>query len=146
MNEEYSIDQWEKDIENNRFCGKHPNWFHSGCNLECPRCHSFGFYGPKESFDSKGKRDRKYRACKFCGFWQDIWGNVFNERGSEPYRCIHVCCGKCGIYDWKVPWAEELGKCEKCGDPFQKIKWAVDDPKHTFLKNKEIMDQLHNQG
>jgi len=143
----YSIDQWEKDDKNNQFCYKHQNWFYSGCNLECPRCHSLGFYGPKKSVGSNGEIDRKYRACKFCGFWQDVWGYVFNDRGDKHYYCAQVYCSKCGgLLDWTVPWVKELGNCEKCGNPLQRAKCAIDDPNHIYHKFKEFMDKLHSKS
>ena len=132
----------------NQFCGKHPNWFSSGCTLSCPQCQSVGFYGPKLTVDNSGKATRKYRACKFCGFWQEAWGTVFNERGGDPYRCIIVGCVRCPengriSYDWQVPWAYEPQSCSVCHTTMEKTRWASDDLGHPFHKLKEQMEKLH---
>lgn len=52
--------------------------------LPCPDCGSSVDYGPR------GKRTGcRYRACKICGFWQEL--------GGDPYRCRltgHQCLGE----------------------------------------------------
>ena len=93
--------------------------------------------------DSKGEMTRKYRACKFCGFWQEAAGEVWKERGGKPYRCVHIACKMCGIFDWKVPWGKDFGKCPKCSKEFQKIDWAVDNPSHYFNDFIKEMDKIH---
>lgn len=135
--------QWEEEMRLNKFCGRHPNWFHSGCSLRCPHCQSVGFYGPKLSKNNAGEITRKYRACKFCGFWQEVWGSVRNERGGKPYRCIAIYCDKCQAYDWQVPWSQGLKRCPNCHTEMRRIKWAIDDPNHHFHKLKEQMDKIH---
>ena len=82
---EYTEKQWEEERRLNKFCGQHPNWFHSGCTLQCPQCGAAGFYGPKIDSDSN-----KYRACKFCGWWQEVRGAGRNIGGGQPYRCRAV--------------------------------------------------------
>ena len=138
MNKQYTEKDWEDEMKSNFFCGKHLPL--GSCSLLCPQCKTLGFYGPRGSSSS----GRKYRACKFCGFWQEAWGNFFNEHGGGPYRCIAVYCDKCGYFDWQDPWAEGGFKhCPKCGAEMKKIDWASDDPKHHFHKIKEQMDKAH---
>ncbi len=133
----YTIVQWEEDMRLNKFCGKHPNWFYSGCTIPCPNCHSIGFYGPKVTTNNVGEIIRRYRACKFCGFWQET-------DGTKPYRCIALYCGTCGSYDWTAPKEEEDYKnCPKCKSKYTKIEWASDNPNHAFHNLKKQMDQLH---
>lgn len=140
----YTEQNWEDEMRVNKFCGRHHSWFSSGCMLSCPQCQSIGFYGPKLTADEAGKITRKYRACKFCGFWQEAWGNVFDERGGGPYRCIAVFCDKCqNNYDWRAPWAYEPGGCQNCHIELKKTNWASDDPNHFFHKLKAEMDKLH---
>jgi hypothetical protein len=143
MNEKCTEKEWEKEMQSNKFCGKHNNWFHSGCFLACPQCKSLGFYGPKLTKNDAGEIVRKYRACKFCGFWQEVRGKVKDARGCEPYRCIHVYCDKCGTYDWQEPWLSKLRSCQKCSNETKKIEWAIDDPNHHFHSLKKIMDKIH---
>lgn len=109
-----------------------------GSCLRCPNCKTLGFYGPRVVQNNKGEITRKYKACKFCGFWQEAWGDVYNERGGEAYRCITVLCDKCGAYDWRVPWSKQLGNCINCGNAnIKQAEWASNDQNHPFHKLKE---------
>ena len=135
---EYTIAQWENDMQVNQFCGKHQNWFYSGCTIPCPNCKNVGFYGPKVTIDNNTKEiTRRYRACKFCGFWQEA------DKG-EPYRCIALYCQNCDSYDWTAPKEEDDYKsCRQCGTQFKKIDWASDNPSHIFHNTKKQMDYVH---
>jgi len=98
--------------------------------LPCPDCGSVGFYSPfliEEPF-------RKYRGCKFCGFWQECAGYYKEKVGGEPYRCNMFTCIVCGGYDWKVP-ADLHPKC-KCGREYQKVPWPPQDSRHVFHRVK----------
>ena len=63
--------------------------------VPCPRCKRTGFYGPRAL-------EAKYRACRFCGFFQEV--------GHGPLRfvpVVHACnswpeCAK-AAYVWWVP-------------------------------------------
>ena len=137
--DEYTIAQWEQDMRLNEFCGRHTNWFHSGCTISCPNCQNLGFYGPKVTTDEAGGVTRRYRACKFCGFWQEA------GRG-KPYRCVALYCSSCGAYDWTAPKSKEDYKsCTRCQLEYEKIEWASDNPNHTFHTLKRHMDSLHNR-
>ena len=143
---EYTEKQWEEEMNLNKLCGQHPNWSSSGCSLGCPQCKSIGFYGPKVTKNEAGEITRKYRACKFCGFWQEAWGKNKDERGGEPYRCVIISCDKCQIYDWQAPWAYEPKSCEKCHAEMQVTEWASDNPSHPFHKLKEQILRAHRNG
>lgn len=133
----FSEAEWKKEMDQVSFCGKHPNWFYSTCTISCPNCHSLGFYGPKMTVNEAKEIIRKYRACKFCGFWQEV-------DDGEPYRCIALYCGSCGAYDWTTPKGEEDYKsCGQCSSKNVKIDWASDNPEHAFWKLKKQMDDLH---
>ena len=97
-----------------------------------------------QSWMISGEMVRKYRACKYCGFWQEAAGSVWEETQGKAYRCIAVHCSRCGRYDWRVPWAERLGDCETCKIPLEETKWASDDSAHPFNEAKRIMIQAHN--
>ena len=137
---EYTEKHWEDEMNSNYFCGRHPAA--GSCTIPCPRCGTHGFYGPRGS-SSDG---RKYRACKFCGFWQEAWGSVYNEKGGKPYRCVAVYCDKCQIsdtYDWHLPWTRGFGNCPKCHNEMKKTKWAIDNLNHPFYKLKEQILRVH---
>lgn len=76
----------------------------------CPRCHAVELhtYGIME--------ERKYRACKACGFWQEL--------GGVPYQCNfrgHLCkeSGKMSV-QFFLPW-EDPKRCAVCGQEFIKL-------------------------
>ncbi|MBI2042718.1 MAG: hypothetical protein HYT21_03175 [Candidatus Nealsonbacteria bacterium] len=136
MDKEYTEKQWEEEMRLSVFCGHHTDSFHNGCILQCPKCGEVGFYGPRIDPDSK-----KYRACKFCGWWQEVQGEEGrNINNGEPYRCKHFCCDQCGVYDWGI--TDNLRFCPK-GHETKKIDWASDDPNHHFHQLKKDMDQIH---
>ncbi|KKS10957.1 MAG: hypothetical protein A3J30_00095 [Candidatus Wildermuthbacteria bacterium RIFCSPLOWO2_02_FULL_47_9c] len=130
--EKYTEEQWVEEM-------KAPGvlitpTFGYGRTLPCPNCKTVGFYGPRA--DDLVKTTRKYRACKYCGFWQEAFGPIWEETQGEAYRCTAVHCTKCGIYDWRVPWADRFGDCETCKIPLQETQWAFDEPDHPFRKIK----------
>lgn len=133
----YTESDWEKEMSLNKFCGRHPNWFYSGCTIPCPSCKSVGLYGPKLSVDETTKEiNRIYRACKFCGWWQDV--------GGEPYFCIPIHCKSCNIYDWTQPKEEkDFKSCPKCGVKYVKTKPPSDDQNHPARIRKGQMDSIH---
>lgn len=137
---QFTEKEWEEEMRQNRFCGRHDNWFHSGCFLECPSCGSRGFYGPKGSYE----KGRKYRACKFCGFWQEASGPIHDARGGKPYRCVMVTCPHCSGYDWRLPWEDDWGECEDCKSKLKQVSWPTEDSTHPFHQAKAIMDRIHN--
>jgi len=124
----YTLKEWEKEMKMNRACSC-PGL--GSCLIPCPWCKIIGFYGPRIV------GERKYRACKFCGWWQEI-------DNGEPYRCIALYCESCGIYDWTQPKEEKDFKpCEKCGLKYKKFQWAIDYPEHPFWDRKREIYKIH---
>jgi hypothetical protein len=146
MIQEYTERQWEEEMKAPLILLPSGQVFPFGRALPCPQCKTIGFYGPRHS-PSEGEIIRKYRACKFCGFWQEASGEVFDQKGGEPYRCIAVYCEKCrNNYDWRVPWAFEPGGCQKCHAELKRTVWASDDPKHPFRTLKDQIVSLLRNG
>jgi len=88
----------------------------------CPCCNCRGFYAPRA--DDSGRR---YRACKFCGFWQNV--------GSPPHEIIRYECRGSNhwVADWKGP--HESWTCPRCGEvyrPEQAAAWPADDVSHWW--------------
>lgn len=139
MNARYTEKQWEEEM--NVLPAEIQPGSAFGRILPCPWCKTVGFYGPRKSVEQE-KITRKYRACKFCGFWQEVWGEVYNEIGGKPYRCIHFYCDRCqriDTYNWTMPEAKSIGHCPRCDAENKKTKWASDNPNHPFHKLKEIL-------
>lgn len=88
----------------------------------CPACSRRGFYAPRLAPPA-----RKYFACKFCGYWQDV--------GCEPHTIIRYECRQkdhCAA-DWKDP--REAWACPICGreySPEEAVPWPVDLPDHPW--------------
>jgi len=75
----------------------------------CPGCGRTGFYGPRQADD-----DRRYRLCKFCGFYEEV--------GAEPAQCratVHGCSSWPTVagasYIWWVQPEETRYSCPYCG-------------------------------
>jgi hypothetical protein len=130
----YTEAQWEKEMEFGRPANialPGGRVFAFGTTLPCPHCGTVGFYGPRIS--GEGPTLRKYRACKFCGFWQEASGELYEKYGGAAYRCRMVHCGNCGTYDWRLPWGDDLGTCNICKNPhLVKAPWPTENPDHPF--------------
>lgn len=101
--------------------------------LPCPVCQTIGFYGPKIA------GERKYRACKFCGFWQEAPGESQKVLGTIAYRCTHISCPAGHEYDWVHPGIEKFKNCSTCGTNLQKTDWAIDNSQHYFHQLKALI-------
>ncbi len=125
----YSEDDWRRDREQD--AGGEP--------LTCLNCERSEWFQP-----CLAEPDRKYRACKICGFWQEA-------DGTPAYRCrmtVHTCTGViaeggqcrngCGAWGpvswhagcWRILTPKELGvyKCPNCDvviSPLHVIRWPV---------------------
>ena len=109
-----------------------------GTVLPCPNCKTIGFYGAKK-YPSSGEITRKYRACKFCGLWQEAWGNVYNRRsgGGKPYIITHSTCTneQCKSPNWTEYNLNKL--CESCNTKTKLSSWALNDSTDIFHRFKE---------
>ena len=138
---EYTEEQW---LDENRypliFFQLTGGPFAFGSTLPCPSCQTVGFFAPR--FEPRQNDvDRKYRACKFCGFWQELTGYMHRQQGGEPYRCVMVGCTQHGAFDWKVPGDTREIRCGNCGSIMQEVKWPTDDPSHPFHELKKRIVQ-----
>lgn len=146
MIQEYTEKEWgeEWDTLLAEPC-RHSNL--GSCWMACLSCKTVGFFGPRIIQNQMGEITRKYRACKFCGFWQEAFGGVYDERGGTPYRCKMLFCPDCKVYNWKVPWAEGLGHCDNCKkENVKEVAWPSDDPNHPFNVAKNQLAEIHKKS
>jgi len=94
-----SVEEWEDEDRALR---------DGGDPTPCPRCGRRGFYGPRFAVPS-----RKYFACKFCGYWQDV--------NQPPHVIIRYECNQPDhrVADWKRP--DEGWQCPGCGHAYQPV-------------------------
>lgn len=98
----------------------------------CLACGRTGFYGPR--FEEP---DRRYRACRFCGFTQNVDGP------PQWYRpIVHACdtwptCAKAPYIWWVAPGIASFS-CPFCHEPAKVSEFLVrapaDDPHHPWWK------------
>lgn len=103
-----------------------------GAPVPCPGCGRTGFYGPRRA-DPR----RRYRACTFCGFRQEVGKPAERDRawshGCEPWPLVagapHV--------EWAAPGVPEV-PCPYCGRAAEVESHLVtapaDDPGHPWWK------------
>lgn len=133
--------QWAQEMKAEPIVFQNQNGqFGLGKSIPCPNCKTVGFYGPRVS-PALEAPTRKYRACKFCGFWQEVWGDGYDKRGGKPYRCIHLTCKNenCRTPNWTA--ANEGKSCDMCHSSTIVSKWATDDSSHPFHKLKALVPQ-----
>ena len=102
---EYSLEDWESD--------SYQLFVERADPQPCPQCGRTGFYGPRASDPAL-----KYRACRFCGFWQSV--------GHDPVQfrpTAHGCekwpeCAR-APYIWWVHPAEKRYTCAYCAQQVQ---------------------------
>jgi hypothetical protein len=96
----------------------------------CPGCGRTGFYRTRD--DHPDKRGRQFRACTFCGFWQDVEG--------EPHRRIrYECHGHAATSKPDQAWT-----CPECGkrfEPKDSVPWPSDDPSHQWWQVPQNLSQ-----
>ena len=152
VSQEYDNEQWktEMKITMDRGCEEHSlgnyslTFMFGGCCLPCPNCGVIGFYSPRQVGEGDNIT-RKYRACKFCGLWQETEGALYNSIGGKPWRCKMVLCDKCPLYDWRYPLLTDFGVCAKCGSTdLKEAKWPSDDPGHIFHRVRRLISRTHD--
>ena len=121
---EYNMSDWEEE--------SYQLFVERADPQPCPRCGTTGFYGPRAVDPGI-----KYRACRFCGFWQSVDG--------EPEQCrptSHGCeewpeCAR-APYIW---WVRQDTKRYTC--PF--CRQEVNVVSHnSFMKGVLILSPLEN--
>ncbi|MDP3763386.1 MAG: hypothetical protein Q8Q92_01880 [bacterium] len=122
--------EWEEEMKVTLSCS-HSQF--GSCLISCPWCKIIGFYGPRVA------GERKYRACKFCGWWQEV--------GEEdPYRCTAVQCLECGHADSHKVFSGQTCRNPnlKCGSTNKiQIPWAIDQSKHPAWDIKNEIYNVH---
>ena len=106
----------------------------------CPQCGWTGFYSTREADPPPGEtKPRRYRGCKFCGFWQDV--------GKQPDQLIRYECHHPNgtvRHDWKYP--RENWNCPDCGthyEPSASVRWPADDPRHPWRNVPQHRSQAY---
>jgi len=98
----------------------------------CPSCGRTGFYGPRV-----GNAGERYRACRFCGFFQDVDGPP-----TRAHPSIHGCpewpeVARAPYVWWLAPRAEEY-QCPFCAQMVRAADAPAtapsDDPAHPWWK------------
>jgi hypothetical protein len=87
----------------------------------CPVCRRRGFYAPRAA------QARRYFACKFCGYWQDV--------GKPPHEIIRYECNGTdhAVADWKQPtgsWSCPM--CARQFSPKEAVPWPNEVPNHPW--------------
>ena len=98
----------------------------------CPKCGRTGFFGPRASDPGL-----KYRACRFCGFWQAV--------GEDPIQfrpTIHDCeewpeCAR-APYVWWVHPEDRRYTCPFCD---QKVNVKSHN---TYMKGVLVLSPFEN--
>jgi len=98
----------------------------------CPQCGRTGFYGPRV-----GGRGRRYRACRFCGFHQDVGGLPDLARPTS-HRCGVWPQVARAPYVWWLPPDEDEYLCPFCEERVRledaRVRAPIDDPEHPWWK------------
>ena len=97
----YTEDDWDSEMA--------ALYSERGCPPGCPQCGRSGFYGPREAEGS-----RRYRACKFCGFWQHV-GQPAVTNKPTVHNCEEWPKVAGAAYTWWVQPDEEIYTCPYCG-------------------------------
>lgn len=98
--------------------------------LPCPKCQRTGFYAARDDHPLEG--GKPYRACCFCGFWQEV--------GKEPVAAAKLeCHGYSVIRPPGAAWV-----CPTCGkkpDAGSAKPWPVDDKMHRWWDVPQNLSQ-----
>ena len=109
----YTKSDWDR--ENNALVQR-------GDPQPCPMCRRTGFYSPRYAEDRLPSP--KYRACKFCGFWQNVQ--------MAPHDIIRY---ECHVADWKEPHEDwTCPKCQKRYTPDYSVRWPADNRHHSWWR------------
>ncbi|MFQ6045791.1 MAG: hypothetical protein ACE5PT_05435 [Gemmatimonadales bacterium] len=105
----------------------------------CPQCRQRGFYGPRFA-----EPDLKYRACKFCGFWQYVEGEPRTYLPSV-HGCEYWPLVAGAPYIWWVAPDQKTYTCPWCDKRVRvassRVKSPADDPEHSWRKLRQSMPQ-----
>lgn len=142
INEEYTEAQWSAETQTTPLFIPQidGSWRALAVNLPCPKCKKVGFYAPIK-FPPEASEDkiiRKYRACKFCGFWQDVPGYPGTRNEGRPFYCIPLRCmnPKCRTFNYTKENLDKPCEVKGCGTKCELSKWPIDDPNHEYHRYK----------
>ena len=143
---EYTRQNWDEEMKVPGIGLTFLNGYGFGSEIPCPLCKTVGFYGPRISGSIDRDDSRRYRACKFCGLWQEAQGDARDKYGPKAYRCKAIYCPNCSpdrldIYNWHTPEVVDFGNCANCQTKLIETQWAVDNPKHPFHTIKFVIAQ-----
>lgn len=145
---EYTETNWQEDLDNAIDTIKLPDGRVAQlglgtANLPCPNCNTLGFYGPRIYPKPPAEPNRKYRACKFCGLWQDVSGYPGTKKEGKLFYCIPIRCSNPACKTFQYTESNLSKPCEKeCGGICKEDKWPVDDPDHEWHKDKKQIYEL----
>ena len=124
----YTVDDWDADSYALMAEGADP--------VQCPTCGFTGFFGPR-ALDNK-----KFRECRFCGFYQEV------DQPPGRHRPVTHDCEEWpeaggAPYIWWIPADERFYECNFCGqravvsstNAFQRgvgVQPPSDDPTHPW--------------
>ncbi len=121
---EYSMQDWEDE--------SYELFVERADPRPCPKCGRTGFYGPRAVDPGI-----KYRACRFCGFWQSVDGP---EEQCKP--TAHDCeewpeCAK-APYIWWVRAESKRYTCPFCRQDVNVVSH------NSFMKGSVILAPVEN--
>ncbi|MCH7874433.1 MAG: hypothetical protein IH965_03945 [Gemmatimonadetes bacterium] len=107
----------------------------------CPSCGQTGFYGPRV-----GGQGRRYRACRFCGFHQEVGGAP-----SRAHPTVHGCSTwpdtARAPYIWWVPPKQDEYTCPFCETHValeeSRVTAPIDDPEHPWWKVPQARSRFY---
>lgn len=118
-----SVEEWDQEDQALKAGGDPP---------PCPQCQRRGCYAPRFAEPS-----RKYFACKFCGYWQDV--------GRPPDRTIRYECNQLdhSVADWKYPTNEawQCPCCTRMYQPEDAVAWPAASAGHPWRSLPEAGSQ-----
>jgi ribosomal protein L37AE/L43A len=121
MHQRYTVRHWRSE---------HSELHRGGAPAKCPQCTRTGFYAPRD--DHPEKPGKPFRACSFCGFWQDV--------GKDPTKALMFeCHGHTVIRPSGSTWS-----CPTCGREFTgqtKEAWPAEDTAHQWWHVPQNLSQ-----
>lgn len=92
----------------------------------CPECGRTGFYGPRAADPGL-----KYRACRFCGFWQLVGQEPTHLRATAHACSAWPSCAR-APYVWWVQPDQRTYKCPYCDQQ------VVLESRNAFVKGAAL--------
>ena len=100
----------------------------------CPECARTGFYGPRAADPGL-----KYRACRFCGYWQAVGQPPVQLRATVHGCAAWPVCAR-ARYVWWVHPEQRTYTCPYCGQQ------VVLEDRNAFLKGAVLPAPAADSG